>query len=325
MRFGGFKIARRVMFTFFLTGVLTACGNSNTGTTNNNVSETTGENGVKTESQTMSYTAINGEIQIPKDPKRVVVAEEIYVGDFLALGIKPVGVPQKALDNIYLKERLDGIQSIGDGKSTEKIMELKPDLIITFSGAENIDQLQKIAPTVAIEYGKKEVREQVREFGKMTNREDKANKWIANWDKKVAEAKPRVKASVGDKTVSILNPYSKGIYVFGHNFSRGGEILYNELKLKAPAIIQKEVIDSGQGLGSLSLETLPSYAGDYIFTTAWSGDDANPEVVYNSSIWKALPAVKNNRVFSMDKNSSVFNDPISLEGQLDFIVEKLTK
>ncbi|WP_246329022.1 iron-hydroxamate ABC transporter substrate-binding protein [Brevibacillus halotolerans] len=319
MRFGGFKTARKVMLTICLTGVLSACGNSN------NVTETAGKNGANAGSETISYTAINGEVHIPKDPKRVVVAEEIYVGDILALGIKPVGIPQKAFHNIYLKEKLDGIQNIGDGTSTEKIMELKPDLIITFSGAENIDQLQKIAPTVAVEYGKKDVREQVREFGKITNREDKANEWIAKWDKKVAEAKPRVKAVVGDKTVSILNPYSKGIYVFGSNFSRGGEVLYNELQLKAPAIIQKEVINSGTGFGSLSLETLPSYAGDYIFTSAWSGDDANPEVIYNSSIWKSLPAVKNDRVFTMDKNSSVFNDPISLEGQLDFIVEKLTK
>ncbi|MDN9009358.1 hypothetical protein [Brevibacillus laterosporus] len=96
----------------------------------------------------------------------------------------------------------------------------------------------------------------------------------------MAEAKPKVKAAVGDKTVSILNPYSKGIYVFGSNFSRCGEVLCNELKLKAPAIIQKDVIDGSTGFGSLTLETLPSYAGDYIFTSAWSGDDANPEVVY---------------------------------------------
>ncbi len=41
-----------------------------------------------------------------------------------------------------------------------------------------------------------------------------------------AEAKPKVQAAVGDKTVSILQPYAKGIYAFGHNFGRGGDILY---------------------------------------------------------------------------------------------------
>jgi len=134
-----------------------------------------------------------------------------------------------------------------------------------------------------------------------------------------------VKAAVGDGTVSVLQPYAKGIYAFGHNFARGGEIIYGEFQLKAPPAVRKEAIDSGKGWASLSLEKTPDFAGDYIFTSPWTGDDADPEVVYGSSIWKNLPAVKNNRVFTLDRNGSLFNDPVSLEGQLEFIVESLTR
>ncbi len=297
-----------------LMGMLSACGN----TSDNAASP------ADSGSDTITYAAANGEVKIPKDPKRVVVVADSYVGYFLALGIKPVGITDSALSNVYFKGKTDGIASIGDGKSVEKILDLHPDLIITFAGTENIDALEKIAPTVAVEYGKKDFKEQLREFGKMTGKEEKANEWIAQWDLKIAELKPKVQAAVGNKTVSILQPYAKGIYAFGHNYGRGGEIIYGEFQLKAPPLVQKEAIDSGKGWATLSLELLPEYAGDYMFTSAWSGDNADPQVVYGSSVWKGLPAVKNNRVFKLDAKSSFFNDPVSLEAQLEFIVDKLT-
>lgn len=276
--------------------------------------------------ETITYKAFNGEIQVPKDPKRVVEVSDNYVGYLLKLGIKPVGVKKASIENPYFKGMLDGVENLGDGNSVEQILALQPDLIIapSYMDAALLEKLAQIAPTVAIEYGKLRVRDQMLEIGKLTSREDKAKEWIASWDKQIADAKPKVQAAVGDKTVSILQPYAKGIYAFGHNFGRGGEIIYTELELKAPEAIQKEAIDSGQGWASLSLEKLPDYAGDFIFTSPWTGDNADPEAVYGSSIWKGLPAVQNNRVYRIVREGSFFSDPVSMEGQLKFIVESLT-
>lgn len=310
-----------LIFIVLLLGILPAC----TKAENNRASNVEQETSATKASETITVTAANGNVEVPQNPERIVVVADSYVGYFLALGVKPVGVTDSALDNVYFKGKVDGIESIGDGNSAEKILELNPDLIVTFSGLENLDKLEKIAPTIAIEYGKKDYREQLREFGKMTGKQDQAEAWISSWDQKIAETKPKVEAAVGGKTISILQPYAKGIYAFGHNFGRGGEIIYEEFHLKAPELIQKEAIDSNQGWADLSLEKLADYAGDYIFTSAWSGDDADPEVVYGTNIWKGLPAVKNNRVFKLDAKSSYFNDPVSLEAQLDFIVEKLVQ
>ncbi|ELK41749.1 iron-hydroxamate ABC transporter substrate-binding protein [Brevibacillus agri] len=322
---GSFKVIL-LAFMLVLVGVLSACGQAPA----NNAAQPAQEQPAapaKTESsdEFITYQAQNGEVKIPKDLKRVVVLADSYVGDFLALGIKPIGITDHVMKNPYMKGKLDGIESVGDGSSVEKVLTMNPDLIVVFEGDKNLAELSKIAPTVAIPYGKKTFREQLQEFGKMTGREDKANEWIASWDKKIAELKPKVQAAVGDKTVAILQPYAKGIYAFGHNYGRGGEIIYGEFQLKAPAATQKAAIDSGTGWAEVSLETLPDFAGDYIFTSAWSGDDADPEAVYGSNVWKGLPAVKNNKVFQLDRDGSYFNDPISLEAQLDFIVEKLTQ
>lgn len=275
--------------------------------------------------ETISYTAENGVVKLKKNPQRVVVLESWYVGFFLAIGIKPVAVTQGAFDNPFFKGKLDGVENLGDGKSVEKILELNPDLIIAFDGNENLEKIQSIAPTVAVKYGKLNYKDQIVEFGKMTGKEDKAKEWVANWNKKIADYKPKVEAAVGSKTVSILNPYAKGLYVFGHNYGRGGEIIYDEFKLKAPPEAQKAAIDSKTGWASISLEKLPEYAGDFIFTSPWSGDTADPDTVYGSTIWKSLPAVKENRVFQVDPKAFTFNDPISLEAELGFIMEKLTQ
>ncbi|MDN9009359.1 ABC transporter substrate-binding protein [Brevibacillus laterosporus] len=84
-------------------------------------------------------------------------------------------------------------------------------MLIWTVGAENIDQLQKIAPTVAVEYGKKDAREQIKEFGRMTNREDKANEWIAKRDKKSGRSQAKGEGSSrgqnGINTKSLLQGY----------------------------------------------------------------------------------------------------------------------
>ncbi|NBD26619.1 ABC transporter substrate-binding protein [Paenibacillus sp. T1] len=275
------------------------------------------------EAETVTFQAANGDIQVPKHPKRIVDLTTFYTGYFLVLGAKPVGVGEGAMGNPYFKGMLDGAVSIGDDASPEKILELKPDLIVTYSGTEGIEQLEQIAPVVAIEYGKKNYKDQLLDFGKLTGKENEAKQWIGQWEKKIGELKPQVQKAVGNKTVSIINPYAKGLYVFGHNYGRGGEIIYGEFGLKAPPEAQKAAIDSGTGWASISLEKLPEFSGDIVFTCAWSGDTSDPKIVYDSPIWQGLPAVKAGHVFQLNPKGDTYNDPISLDAQLKFISDSL--
>jgi len=271
----------------------------------------------------VTFQAGNGDVQVPKHPQRVVDLTNFYTGFFLKLGVKLVGVGDGAMGNPYFQGMLDGVVSVGSDNSPEKILALKPDLIVTYTGVEGIDQLQQIAPVVAIEYGKKNYKDQMLDFGKLTGKETEAKQWVDQWETKVNELKPQIQKAVGQKTVSILNPYAKGLYVFGHNYGRGGEIIYGEFGLKAPPEAQAAAIDSGTGWASISIEKLPDFAGDIIFTCPWAGDDSDPKIVYDNPVWKGLPAVKAGRVFQLNPKADTYNDPVSLEAQLNFISESL--
>lgn len=330
------KLPVGITLLLCLTLLLSACSgpaNSNArtntaqsptiGTESNANNSSNAANGNTTGSSEMvTYSAVNGEVQIPKNPQRIVMVAGAFTGHLLALGLKPVGTGDESF-NGYTEGKLDDVVNIGNDVPYEKIMELQPDLIVVWNDPETIEKLSKIAPTVAVEYGIP-LREQLIDFGKMTGREDQAKAWIAEWDAKIAEYKPIVKQAVGDRTVSIFDSGSaKEFYAYG-SFGRGGDIIYGEFGLKAPPIIQKEAIDSGQGWAKLSLELLPEYAGDYIFISGWTGDE-NAAPVFEGSIWDSLPAVQNNHVYRENSRGFVLSDPISLEAQLTFVVDSLTK
>ncbi len=332
------KLPVGVTLLLCLTLLLSACsGPANTNGANGSnvaaskaaVSESTANNsgnaaiGSTTGSAEMvTYSAVNGEVQIPKNPQKIVMVAGAFTGHLLALGLKPVGAGDESFNN-YTEGMLDDVVNIGNDVPFERIIELQPDLIVVWNDPATIEKLSKIAPTVAVEYGIP-LREQLLDFGKMTGREEQAKAWIAQWDAKIAEYKPLVEQTVGDRTVSIFDTGSaKEFYAYG-SFGRGGDIIYGEFGLKAPPIIQKEAIDSGQGWAKLSLELLPEYAGDYIFISGWTGEE-NTAPVFEGSIWDSLPAVQNNRVYHENSRGFVFSDPISLEAQLEFVVDSLTK
>ncbi len=335
LRMNRSKLPVGITILLCLTLLLSACSsptNSNGGTgtnpsqskteSNTNNSGNAVNKNTTTSSEMVTYSAINGEVLIPKNPQRIVMVAGAFTGHLLALGIKPVGTGEESFTS-YTEGKLDDVVNIGNDVSYEKILSLDPDLIVVWNDAKTIEELSKIAPTVAVEYGVP-MREQLLEFGKMTGREEQAKAWIANWDAKIAKYKPLVQNAVGDRTVSIFDSTSaKEFYAYG-SFGRGGDIVYGEFGLKAPPLIQKEAIDSGQGWTKLSLELLPKYAGDYIIISGWTGDD-NAAPIFQGKLWDNLPAVQNHRVYYENSRGFVFSDPISLEAQLQFVVDSLTQ
>jgi iron complex transport system substrate-binding protein len=264
-------------------------------------------------SETITYQSENGPIEVPADPQRVILLSG-FTGNVIDLGVNVVGVDTWSKNNPTFEKEMKDVAEVSD-EDLEKIIELEPDLIIGLSNIKNIDKLSEIAPTVTYTWGKVDYLTQHIEIGKLLNKEKEARSWVDKFKKEAESAGEEIRAKIGeDATVSVMESYGKDLYVFGSNWARGTEILYQAMKLKMPEKV-KEVAESA-GYFTLSAEVIPEYAGDYVILSKYSDADTSFQ---ETETYKNIPAVKNNRVFEMNGQGASFSDPITLEKQLEFI------
>ncbi|WP_270179907.1 iron-hydroxamate ABC transporter substrate-binding protein [Alkalihalobacillus sp. CinArs1] len=310
----GFKQLLLSLSLLALVFALAACSENTSG-------ESSAEKDDSDKQDTRVYEGENGEVEVPKEPERVAMLAATYAGNLLELGITPIAVNEYPKSNKFYGDKLDDVEVV-TADSYEKLLELNPDLIITYSDDKNLKKYEEIAPTVTMSYDKYDYMEQHVEIGKIVGKEDEAKAWVEEWKEKAADAREKVKAAIGeDKTFMVMEAYGKDMYVYGENWGRGTEVIYQALELKAPKKLEEDVF--GPGWKAISTEVIPTYAGDYIFVGTGAGNPDNSFM--ESDVWKELPAVKNGNAIQFDSESFYFNDPISLEKELEFIVEELTK
>ncbi|EOS59955.1 hypothetical protein C815_01808 [Firmicutes bacterium M10-2] len=264
-----------------------------------------------------------GEVEIPANPTRIV--SDYYLGEFLAVDTKPIIASPYALENPFLADYIEGIEPLNITSaetSLEMIAQAEPDLIVTITEAD-YDKYSKIAPTVYIEDGKRSDEELFEYIASLVNKEEEAKQYMDDFYAKANEMKPAVQDVVKDQTVSIVEVWPQQIYSMGSHFARGGTILYDLWDLKAPEVVQKEMVDGDEAYKVISLEALPEYTGDYILYGVLS--DTEPDFVEDSAIWNNLPAVKDGQVMPYQQVAFMHRDPISLNGQMDELYAFFTK
>jgi iron complex transport system substrate-binding protein len=296
-----------IPFLLLLVLVISACSNDSSEEKSNSTEEK--------KKDTITYQSENGPVEVPADPQRVVVLST-FAGNVMALDVNLVGVDSWSKMNPRFEKELKDVEEVTD-ESLEKIIELEPDLIIGLSNIKNYDKLSEIAPTVTYTYGKVDYLTQHIEIGKLLNKEDEAKTWVEDFKKRANKAGENIRAKIGeDTTVSVIENFDKQLYVFGDNWGRGTEILYQEFKLEMPEKVKEMALKDGYY--ALSLEVLPEYAGDYvIFSKNQDTDNSFQE----TDTFKNIPAVKNNQLFEVDAKEFYFNDPITLDFQLDYFID----
>jgi len=266
--------------------------------------------GDSSDKEMVTYESETGPVQVPKNPERIVALTN--APNVLSLGGTLVGVDQWTNMNPLFQDMLEGVAEVSD-QNVEKILELEPDLIIAGDYTANQDKLRAIAPTVTYTWGRLDYIAQQIEIGKLIGKEQQAREWADDFLKRAREAGEKVRQAIGeDTTVSVFESDTKQIYVFGSNWARGTEVLYQAMGLKMPKRVEEDAL--GPGYHALSVEVLPEYAGDWIVLSK------DPDVEYdflNTETWKNLPAVKNNRVIEINMKASTYSDPITLDYLLD--------
>lgn len=285
-------------------------------------SETTATSEVADEAAETSMRTVEtdkGPVEIPENPQTIF--SDYYLGEFLAVGVKPVIASPYSLNNPFLADYVDGIEPMNVTSaetSLEMIAEAQPDLIVTITEAD-YEKYSEIAPAVYIEDGKRSDEDLFRYIADLVGKSDEAEAYIADFNQRVMDTKDEIQGIVGDRTVSIVEVWPQQIYTMGSHFARGGSILYDMWGLKAPEKVQEEMVDGDTAYETISVEALPEYTGDFILYGVLADTDSS--FVEDSQLWNSLDAVKEGRVLSYEQVAFMHRDPITLNAQLDIFLD----
>ncbi|MGO4694816.1 ABC transporter substrate-binding protein [Paenibacillus sp. 2TAB26] len=291
------KIGSFMVLAMVLMVVMVACSGNNEstkGTVKNSETEAPSDN-------VRVVASEKGEITIPSNPSKVIGLSVVYPEFLQALGVTPIAVQNYHADfPSYLQEAFKDVQKMGIAETPdfEMILAAEPDLIIApaWWSDKDYDQLTKIAPTVLLPQ-RDDWRDELKDIGKVLNKEDVANKVIQDLVDQEAAAKAKLDTLVGDETVMYMMIMPKSVVLYGENIDRGS-FIHKTLGLNPIANFPQ----TEQSL-SISLEKLPEYNPDHLIVQL---DDENNEVIQqsykdmlNSALWKNMKAVKNNQVYVM--------------------------
>lgn len=302
--------------------ILSACqASSNTGTTESQpASANSATNSAAAE--TRIYEHLKGQTEIPVKPQRVVSL--FHLGELMALGVKPVGSTTFVLSNPLIGDVSD-VTDVGVPPDVEKILSLEPDLIITTAPfAEAVEggyeALKQIAPTIVVEQHNDPIKD-VEMFGDILGKQEEAQQRNEAFTKKIAEYKEKISPFVeADETFTILNVRPGAVFVYGDT-NMGGNIIYKYLGLKPQEKVNTDVINGETW--EISREVINDFIGDRLFLAVNEGAEEDlkeiEKLIQNSAAWKA------GKVYHINFDQFLYSDPISVDQQLDIIIDLLAK
>ncbi|WP_017726994.1 iron-hydroxamate ABC transporter substrate-binding protein [Halalkalibacterium ligniniphilum] len=313
----------------FLSVFIAACTSNNESGSEVESNSATEEqsNASSTESSTkVMEDAMSDSVEIPANPERIIAP---YLEDSLiALGIKPAAqwsIGETVLD--YLQPSLQDVPTIGWDLPVEQVLSHEPDLIILSSAGaiQNglYEEYMKIAPTYVF---KDEVsadwREQLRTMGEIVNKEEEAEAALTSYEEKAAAAKEQLQESIGDESVAILWVMAQQYYLFEET-RLSANVLYDDLGLTVPSFVEG-LPEAKAQWDPISLEKLADLDADHLFVLYAENETASVEELYNSSIWKGLPAVTNNQVYEIkDPSNWTISGLVASEKTIDEVMQAL--
>lgn len=305
--------------------IITACHNSITQKTN----ISTVHAGAASEYRVIKHRL--GEACIPLKPQRIIALDVPAILDsLLALGIKPVGTAVDHFGNgehwsgrryfpALLPELVTGIESVGSEgtPSLEKILKLKPDLILLADQSElAYTQLSKIAPTVLIDVWKDKIpiKENFRYIAQLVGQERKAEEVINHYQKRIEELRKRL----GNRLEGLE------VYVIGHYGGQFWETPFFSEYFKVfqdIGLSTKPVLLTQPDGSVFSIEVIDKYDADILFII--EDADRSSSFLSKNPLILSLEAVKNKRAYIVNRKVWDFHGPIGMNLFLDDISKYL--
>ncbi|MGG3125103.1 Fe(3+) dicitrate ABC transporter substrate-binding protein [Priestia megaterium] len=263
----------------------------------------TNQGSSKEDSNSNQKVAIKHELgttNVPKNPKKVVVLELSFVDALQGLGMNPVGIAddnKKDMIEKLVKGKVD-YTSVGTRQqpNLEVISSLQPDLIIADVQRHKAiyKDLEKIAPTIELNSRESTYEDNIDAFktiAKATGKEKQAEKRLSEHKATIAQLKKELKQENGQ---TILPAVVRDTSFQAHTSSSyDGEFL-EELGLK-------DAVQSKEAYAEMNLEQLSDINPDILILANNEGKLLTDGWKTNP-LWKNLKAVKNNKVFVVDRD-----------------------
>lgn len=281
-------------------------GNQAVGTTDQPANATAVSSEGTPQTETRVVTDGFGEVEIPKNPKRV---SALYREDYLvALGVTPIVQYYNPMwgKQDYLKLDVPLFDVTGN---IEALLVSEPDLIIGAGevDAEQYELYSKVAPTFRLpDDVLVDTRKTLTLIADLLGLSDKAKQVLADYDARIADVKTKLNAAIGDEKIVVLrmNVVDKSINIFGIHNTFVGQILYEDLGLKAPGFAEAMT----EGNIVLSKEVIPELDADHIILLPSNGtweEESNAKALEEMKadrLWQTVPAFKNGHVYPVERS-----------------------
>lgn len=326
------KLARLIVPLALLTALLAGCA----GAPADNRVTTTPAAAEKAAWPRTLKDALGKQITLKKKPERIAILDFGFMESMFALATPPIA-------STYAERSLKGfgtlqayaakaqIEDLGEVKAPnlEKLVELKPDLILYTAEPEHLDmklyaRASQIAPVVT--FNSPAWKNQLRDFAECFGEEKKAAAYIADIEALIAASRGKL-AGYRDKTVALLFESSgnKGnFFIIGAAENPVWFDQENGLGLTPPDGCPEKV-------AAISLEGLAAMNPDYIFLFGSLGSEVNgykqsylSEKTRTSSVWQSLTAVKNGHVYQLDAAVRPAG-PLGIKLGIETIVANMTR
>lgn len=279
---------------------------------------------------------VMGSTCVPRNPQRVVTIAGDALANSWALGIHPiassyvVGFPIPK----YLQGKVDIVESVGayNNPNIEKILRLKPDLIISGSDLKDIyKQLSYIAPTVVLNtpFPSPPWQDMLKELATFLGKEKEGQQLINQYWQRVEKLQQVLGVSAAspkenrlkNMEVSIANTSSEyGIWSYGEKHFSGSVL--KDIGLQRPKSQRGDFFY----IENISKEKISHIDGDVLFFVSWERDDDEKTLnkLKQNPLWSQLEVVQKNKVYLVGAhwhNSDIFAINAILDDLEKYLVE----
>ncbi|MGI0484059.1 ABC transporter substrate-binding protein [Pantanalinema rosaneae CENA516] len=282
---------------------------------------------------------------VPLSIQRLVTLDSMSFEYALSLGLQPIAAPLSQQIPAYLRDRVVGVENIGDGgvPNLERVLALKPDLIIGLDFNQNIyAQASQIAPTLLLQFDHSGLwKEFLHRFSLALDRKAIGQQVMEHYNRRLQTLQRTLKAAVASDQrlpfppqVSVVRIYPDTINLYFRE-SFCGTIL-EDAGLARPEAQRLSGAEAKRQFGneiqaSISMEQVDQADGDVMFV--WTSEDtaaANASAqeklakLQSAPLWQQLNAIKRDRIYFVPRHW-LGAGPLAADAVIDDLFKYLGK